>query len=681
MAIPPIKTTISQLNPGATLLGTERLAADQNGETVYITPNQIITLLGGANPSRTPTVLGNRSGNVSLLFTTDGNIELTATGDITIPNPVNPVPGTLINLFSTQNGTGGHGISFGSNFEKGIGAQLSPIPGATDLISMQVKSSGKIYTVIYNLVSPEGVSKLLSGALPPTNSQGADGDFYLMIDNASAIVRFYGPKLAGAWPVPYIVLQGAKGDGPTVLTSSWLNVGTSGPLLGAEINVENTRAFGVGQEIFVGLSSQQVYARILSILDTERLVVSVIRNVNNSANVNTGALVTWAGTAGAAATIALGDVTTGSPGSEVIVTNTGTPNAAELNFTIPAGTDGNTVIVSEDPPNNSFGTSGDVWIENVPGAVKLSAPKTPGGWPPSVLLSGQAATITINNVTTRAPGTGAVVTNVGTATDALLNIGIPAGNDGLGGVSFNRIGGMYNNAGAPGGIGFNAHKMGDFTGEFRIVAPAMAIKSLSSPWSAGSTGGLCDSDTTRVANTCYHIYVICKSDGSAGDYIASLSPTAPVLPTGYETGFFCRIGSAWTASDSNFVTFNQIRNITYLGAEFKALSAQATTTSAALINLFATNLGGVPTGIVVRPFIRVAGTGNGTLVTSPLAPDTAPNTSFGTGPFDFNGATAAAIPNVLTNTSGQIRIRSFSTGGTATMWVYGWEDIGLLHGV
>lgn len=55
------------------------------------------------------------------------------------------------------------------------------------------------------------------------------------------------------------------------------------------------------------------------------------------------------GTPGAAASITLGTVTTGTPGSSVIITNVGTSSAAIFNFTIPEGAQGNPGI---DASNN-----------------------------------------------------------------------------------------------------------------------------------------------------------------------------------------------------------------------------------------------------------------------------------------------------------------------------------------
>ena len=46
------------------------------------------------------------------------------------------------------------------------------------------------------------------------------------------------------------------------------------------------------------------------------------------------------GPPGAAATVTVGTVTTGEPGTDALVTNSGTENAAVLNFTIPRGETG-----------------------------------------------------------------------------------------------------------------------------------------------------------------------------------------------------------------------------------------------------------------------------------------------------------------------------------------------------
>ena len=91
------------------------------------------------------------------------------------------------------------------------------------------------------------------------------------------------------------------------------------------------------------------------------------------------------GADGTAATVQVGTTTTGAPGTNASVTNTGTESNAVLNFVIPAGATGAT------------------------GA------------------DGTAATVQVGTTTTGAPGTDASVTNTGTESNAVLNFVIPAG--------------------------------------------------------------------------------------------------------------------------------------------------------------------------------------------------------------------------------------------------------------
>lgn len=107
-------------------------------------------------------------------------------------------------------------------------------------------------------------------------------------------------------------------------------------------------------------------------------------------------------TQGPAATINIGTVTTGAAGTEVSVTNSGTQGSAILNFVIPRGDKG------EPGKDGSDGINGH---------------------------DGYAATIKIGEVTTLEAGEQATVTNVGTENAAILNFGIPRGENGKDGES------------------------------------------------------------------------------------------------------------------------------------------------------------------------------------------------------------------------------------------------------
>ena len=115
------------------------------------------------------------------------------------------------------------------------------------------------------------------------------------------------------------------------------------------------------------------------------------------------------GDKGDAATVTIGIVTTGAPGTKAAVTNSGTGSDAILNFTIPAGAKGDKGDTGEKGETGATGAKGE------PGAKGDTGAK------------GDAATVTIGTVTTGEPGTKAAVTNSGTSSDVVLNFVIPAG--------------------------------------------------------------------------------------------------------------------------------------------------------------------------------------------------------------------------------------------------------------
>lgn len=105
------------------------------------------------------------------------------------------------------------------------------------------------------------------------------------------------------------------------------------------------------------------------------------------------------GADGRAATISIGSVSTGAAGSSASVTNSGTVNAAILNFTIPRGATG------ADGARGADGAKGQ---------------------------DGVTPTISIGSVATGAAGSSAIVTKSGTASNVVLNFTIPKGDKGDG---------------------------------------------------------------------------------------------------------------------------------------------------------------------------------------------------------------------------------------------------------
>lgn len=112
------------------------------------------------------------------------------------------------------------------------------------------------------------------------------------------------------------------------------------------------------------------------------------------------------GAVGTAATIKIGTVSTGSAGSAVSVTNSGTASEVILNFAIPKGDKGDQ------------GQQGEQGLQGIQG---------PQGIQGATGAAGAAATIKVGTVTTGAAGTAAKVVNSGTTSAAVLDFTIPQG--------------------------------------------------------------------------------------------------------------------------------------------------------------------------------------------------------------------------------------------------------------
>ena len=157
------------------------------------------------------------------------------------------------------------------------------------------------------------------------------------------------------------------------------------------------------------------------------------------------------GAAGSAATIVVGEVTTGEAGTDASVTNSGTANAAIFDFVIPKGEKGDKGDQGEQGPEGPQGPQGD------PGATGAD---------------GVAATVTVGDVTTVESTEEAAVENVGTATAAILNFSIPKGEKGDSGIGKTVVEGIQLNGYTVGTKAevFNEYSVPDISTEDTSVA-------------------------------------------------------------------------------------------------------------------------------------------------------------------------------------------------------------------
>lgn len=289
-----------------------------------------------------------------------------------------------------------------------------------------------------------------------------------------------------------------------------------------------------------------------------------------------------------------------------------------------------------------------------------------------------AAAIAANNVTLtkleKATGF-AVIGNLSGGPNDLVFLGAKSLTRGLvagAGLGLKQIGGWTyaRDAGdLSNDIAFAAGAGANSTGDYWIQAGAL-VKRLDAVWSLGAAGGMLDSGV--VGNNDYWLFAIERSDTGVGDYLASLSPTSPSLPTNYDKfrliGWLRRTGGA----NVDFVTYEVAGG----ALEFHWASAgfdvnlPATVTAAARTPVTLR----VPVGIsVVADVNWLAYDGTGSVYAYLSNLDTAdiqPNG--GTGAPVAHGRSGTTLPiafnsKVRTNTSGQIGIRGSSDIGGGTI--------------
>ena len=133
------------------------------------------------------------------------------------------------------------------------------------------------------------------------------------------------------------------------------------------------------------------------------------------------------------ATITVGSTTTGEPGTNAQVTNSGTSENVILNFTIPRGATGPTgpqglqgEIGATGPTGpqglqGETGATGPTGPQGLQGEIGATGPTGPQG------LQGETPILEIGTVTTGDPGTQATASITGTAPNYVLNLTIPQG--------------------------------------------------------------------------------------------------------------------------------------------------------------------------------------------------------------------------------------------------------------
>lgn len=195
-----------------------------------------------------------------------------------------------------------------------------------------------------------------------------------------------------------------------------------------------------------------------------------------------------------------------------------------------------------------------------------------------------------------------------------------------------------------------------------------------SSWTVGE--GLGCLDTGAVANsTWYYVFLIKRTDTSVTDALCSASITAPVMPANYTVKRL--VGFLKTDGSAHFVPFTQHGNTYTWATPTLDLNTAVLSTSAVLETL------NVPPGLNVQPLCRVSMSkdGDSVILANPDEADAAPsnaNPMTAAPGQDIADTTIAAgvvpmnCPNILTNTSAQVRARSSGAATTLSIVTRGY---------
>jgi hypothetical protein len=239
----------------------------------------------------------------------------------------------------------------------------------------------------------------------------------------------------------------------------------------------------------------------------------------------------------------------------------------------------------------------------------------------------------------------------------------PLGRGGISGLTLSN-----NVADATNDIDVAVGRARDSTDSDTMILASALTKRLDATWAVGTGAGMCD--TGVISNAWWNIFLIKRIDTGVVDILASLSATAPTMPTGYT--LFRRIG-AILRSAAALVAFTQQEE------EFLWKAPTAATTNnpgtSAVTPTIAAPPGSVATVVVHLTDTSIDSSGTQMNITATDQTDVAAtsmwnmdiqaNNEVGQGVFQLRVSSTSTIRYRLSETSANIDVR---------LMVLGWRD-------
>lgn len=204
-------------------------------------------------------------------------------------------------------------------------------------------------------------------------------------------------------------------------------------------------------------------------------------------------------------------------------------------------------------------------------------------------------------------------------------------------------------------------------GVARDSTDAFNISTSSGTLDCGTSAAVNGLDAGSLANsTQYYSFAIAKNDGTSG-YLASTSPTAPTLPSGYT--YYRRIGSFRTDSSAQILAFHHVNDKWYYDTAIRDLNSSAVGTTFANKALSVPAVQGVEAVFAMTFFHATL------IITVNMMPAFLPDSAAAGFAYNISSTGGGSFSvRCQVDSSAQVKYKSNQTSSSVVIDTAGWVD-------